>query len=698
MADILAVLKADTSDFSAKLGAAKAEVKDLGDSGGSSLSKLGAIGKTALVGVGGALVAVGAYSLDAGMKFQTAMTDLVTGAGESQKNIGLVSSGILNMAGQVGFSAQTLAGAMFTVESAGFHGAQGLTVLKAAAEGAKVGNADLGTVADAVTSTLNAYGLKANDATDVTNELVETVASGKMHMQDLAGAISAVLPVAAAAHISFAQVGGAIATMTSQGTSAQQASQDLAATIRALQNPSEVQISEMEQLGLNANNVSTQLGKKGLTGTLSELVGAITNQMGPAGTVLLNTFKQSQSASLDAQTMLHALPPSMQSAAQAFANGQVSVQQWRTDVKALPADQQALATQFASMVQKTHSFNSALSSGSPAAQTFNAALSKVMGGSTGLDTALQITGGHMGTFNANVAAIGKSGHAAGTEVQGFAEVQKDLAFKLTAAKDGAEALATRLGLKLIPVVTSAIAAVQSIVVWLGKHKDVAIALAVVIGGVLATAIGAFIILQTKAFIEKTGEAIKSVTKLGSSLADFATQTMGKLVGTNTAIADSFAVEGDAATAAGEETDAAFGPIGIAIGAIAVGAYEIIKHWGAVSKFFKTVWADVKKVFDDAWHGIKDVVKVAWNLIKTYLEDFTIVGLVASHWNTIKTDTVRIWDDIVSFVTGIPSKIVNALKDLGSKLLSWITGVWDHFSSWVKSAWDAEVTFWTTLPE
>ena len=70
-------------------------------------------------------------------------------------------------------------------------------MLKAAAEGAKVGNAQLGDVANVVTSALNAYHEPASRAVAVTDQLVATVASGKMHMQDLTTAMASVLPVAA---------------------------------------------------------------------------------------------------------------------------------------------------------------------------------------------------------------------------------------------------------------------------------------------------------------------------------------------------------------------------------------------------------------------------------------------------------------------------------------------------------------------
>jgi TP901 family phage tail tape measure protein len=107
--------------------------------------------------------------------YQSALTKLATTAGESQKNLHMVGQGMLDMAGQVGIGADELAKGMYTVESSGIHGANALVVLKAAAQGAKQENADLGKVTDAVTTALHDYNLPASDAAKVTSQLVTAV-------------------------------------------------------------------------------------------------------------------------------------------------------------------------------------------------------------------------------------------------------------------------------------------------------------------------------------------------------------------------------------------------------------------------------------------------------------------------------------------------------------------------------------------
>lgn len=222
-----------------------------------------------------ALGAIAVGSIKAAGDYQKLTVNLVTGAGEQQKNLKMVQDGMLHMAGQVGYSADTLAKAMYTVESAGFHGANALNVLKTAAEGAKVDNADLTTVVDALTSAMNAYHVPTQNAAKVTNTLIASASVGKMHLQDLTDALGTVLPTAAALRIPLDQVGAAMATMTSQGTDANRAATYLRFSMAALANPTAKAQKQMGDLGLTSTQVATEIMHGGLPGVFTMLEDAV---------------------------------------------------------------------------------------------------------------------------------------------------------------------------------------------------------------------------------------------------------------------------------------------------------------------------------------------------------------------------------------------------------------------------------------
>jgi TP901 family phage tail tape measure protein len=250
-----------------------------GKAGGAAFSKAAVLG---VGGVAALAVGVGIAATKMGAAFQTATTLLVTGAGESEKSIKGVRDGLIKMAPAVGMGPTALAKAMFLVESAGFHGARGLVVMKAAAEGAKIGGVDATVVADGLTTAMVDYGFATGQASTVTSKLIATVAAGKTNMGDLSSSLSNVLPFAASLKIGFDDVLGAMATMTSQGINAAKAATMLKFGIMALGNETSKGSKALDAIGLSSEQVHTDLGTKGLSGTLAEVTDAIGKKF-PAG-------------------------------------------------------------------------------------------------------------------------------------------------------------------------------------------------------------------------------------------------------------------------------------------------------------------------------------------------------------------------------------------------------------------------------
>ncbi len=238
---------------------AKAKLAGMSSSANSAGGALRSFALGAAVLAGTALIGIGVASTKMAADFQSSMTSLVTGAGEAQSNMQMVSDGILNMAPAVGTTTKQLADGMYMIESAGFHGADGLNVLKNAAEGAKVGNAQLKDVANGVTTALTDYHLPALEAAEVTNDLIATVANGKTTMQQLSTSLKNILPVASSAGISLRDVSGAMSTMTGEGVPAGQSATYLKTMILALEAPSSKGATALKNIGLSAQDVATAM-------------------------------------------------------------------------------------------------------------------------------------------------------------------------------------------------------------------------------------------------------------------------------------------------------------------------------------------------------------------------------------------------------------------------------------------------------
>lgn len=406
---------------------------------------------------------VGEYAgelVGAASKYQSAMNLLVTAGGEAQSAIKGVSSGILKISGQTGTSADDLAEGMYTIEKAGYRAAAGLNVLKASAEGARAENVDMATMTNAVTSIMTSYHGKASDAVSVTNELVAASGAAKTTMQNYAGSLASVLPSASAAGISFAEVGGAIATLTQHGTSADEATQELANTIRNLAAPNQVASKEMQQLGINVTDLSKNLGKRGLTGTLALVENAIGKSMGKSGLVILDAFRKSKSASQDLQLMLKSMPPDLEKLSKGFLDGSVPLGDYQKEVKGFGGSAAAMGTQFMSLVKSSQGFNQLLTSGSPAAQTFTDALKRMLGGATGMNTALQLGGENAAGFKSRVEEIGKAAKNSGKDISTWAQTQKTFDTQVGRLENSAKNVAIKALLPLLPKMADGFAKVS----------------------------------------------------------------------------------------------------------------------------------------------------------------------------------------------------------------------------------------------
>lgn len=231
------------------------------------LKTAGAAVVSALAVVGVAAGVAGILSVKMAGDFQSSITQLATGAGESQSNLKMVSDGILQMSVQTGTSTSNLVAGMYMIESAGYHGAQGLQVLQAAAMGAKVGNASLADVANGVTTAMTDYASSGLTATQATNALIATVAAGKTHMSDLANAFASILPTASAVGAKFIDVNAALATMTGEGVPAADAATYLRQTLMSLENPSKSASDTLASIGLTSAQVANGM-KTSLPNTL----------------------------------------------------------------------------------------------------------------------------------------------------------------------------------------------------------------------------------------------------------------------------------------------------------------------------------------------------------------------------------------------------------------------------------------------
>jgi TP901 family phage tail tape measure protein len=290
--DVLVRTTADTAGATATTAALDdmgAKAKAQADSSAASFEKfnntLGGVSSAATkVGdsmtkyVSLPIAGVAAESLKMAVDFQQTMELLHTQAGTAQKDIAGLSASVLALAPTVGEGPDQLATAFYHIASAGngiWSTAQQLNILKIAAEGAKIGQADLNDTTYSLTSALASNVKGASGAAQMMATLNAIVGSGDMHMQDLNAAIgTGFLGTAESFGISIQSVGAALSTLTDNGEHADAAATRLRMTWALMTAPSKQAAGLLGEMGLTAeqagaatSSMNDIFSKTGLTTT-----------------------------------------------------------------------------------------------------------------------------------------------------------------------------------------------------------------------------------------------------------------------------------------------------------------------------------------------------------------------------------------------------------------------------------------------
>lgn len=413
------------------------------------------------------IVAVGAASLDMAMKWQKSQTLLQTAGGETLKKMQVIGPGIQKIAVSTGTSLTDLSDGMYTVAKAGakkWSAVDQLKVLKAAAQGAKAENVDLGTATSALTSVMMSYGMKAGAAVKAEDMLIRGSALAKTTFQEFAGSLSNVVPLAAALHIKFSQVAGSLATMTQHGESPDQASQNLNNLITNLAGQNNVASTAMQQLGINTVRLTKNLGKSGISGALNVVEKALAKSS-HGGMVVISAFRKAQVATRDLGTEIDHMSPHLANLSKQFESGKLGYKDYYNDVKALGGQQFELGKGFIATMGQAKGFNNIIRSGGSDVQTAATMLKKMLGGMTGMRAALMLTGTSAKQNAANIDQVAEAARKAGVDVLGWGKTSGTLSVKLGQAKANLQVLGVEIGTALIPAVTTIVSKVSSAVTW-----------------------------------------------------------------------------------------------------------------------------------------------------------------------------------------------------------------------------------------
>jgi TP901 family phage tail tape measure protein len=312
-------------------------------------------------------------------------------------------------------------------------------------------------------------------------------------------------------------------------------------------------------------------------------------------------------------------------------------------------------------VALTH-LQSALKASGLSAEAANALLSHSFGGGKSDATILAMLN-NLDTLKSKYAAVGKG---MGSYAESFKAASDQFQTKMHRLEAGAEALGIKFGNYLIPKIEQVVGWLMQAADWCTKHQTTVEYLAAAIGGVLAVAIGAWIILMVKAAaanIAATWEIILIIAAIALLvvgimwLKDHWSQVWGFVVDKAHAVADSV-----------------------------VGAWNRVKDWTSQK------WGEVVRAIQSAWNSVTAWINSAWH---------SVVDPIVNAWNTVKRWTVTAFDGIAAFfrqwwplllvIFSFPLAVLLALwNHFHEAVWKVLVTVWDKVSGFFKTAWNVIV--------
>lgn len=213
VATVFVDVEGDLTNFKKDVAAAGTHAEK---SLGSRMGRAGKVAGTALaVGAGAAL----AGGVTAFVGFERGMNEVFTLIPEAgQENFDKLTAQTKDFAKEFGVLPEQVIPSLYDALSAGVPRDNVFAFLEDANKFSKAGAVDLGTAVDGLTSTLNAYGLGADQAEAVSDSLFTAVKLGKTTVGELSDSMFQVAPIASAFGVDIDQVSAAFATLTSQGT------------------------------------------------------------------------------------------------------------------------------------------------------------------------------------------------------------------------------------------------------------------------------------------------------------------------------------------------------------------------------------------------------------------------------------------------------------------------------------------------
>lgn len=204
--------------------------------------------------------------------------------------------GIVDLSDKSGVAVTNLAEAQYQCISAGVEAGKSIQFLEVATKTARAGFTDASTAINGLTTVINAYGLEAEEAMKISDQMMIAQNAGKTTINEMAASMGNVIPIAAALNVDTKELFASIATLTKNGIGTSEAITGLKAAFANIIKPTAEATKAAAALSAQYEGFdfsAKALQQKGLQGFLLDVKAAL-QQSAPAYTNMVDQMAAMQ--------------------------------------------------------------------------------------------------------------------------------------------------------------------------------------------------------------------------------------------------------------------------------------------------------------------------------------------------------------------------------------------------------------------
>lgn len=249
--ELFAKLGLDSSEFDKGLDSASGKAEGFGSKFASGLGTAAKVGAAAVAAATGAAVAFGKSAVDAGMTFDSSMSQVAATMGVTVDEISELRDYAQEMGRTTAFSATEAADALNYMALAGYDAQTSMDMLPTVLNLAAAGGIQLATASDMITDTQSALGLTLEETSDLVDKMAKAASKSNTSVAQLGDAMLTIGGTAKNLAGGTTELSTALGILADNGIKGSEGGTALRNIILSLSAPTDKAAAKMEELGIS---------------------------------------------------------------------------------------------------------------------------------------------------------------------------------------------------------------------------------------------------------------------------------------------------------------------------------------------------------------------------------------------------------------------------------------------------------------